>query len=292
MRVEHRQVMWEVFERYQASLVDADVCDFNDLLVSARDVLRSGAVRLPFDAVVVDEVQDFNLVGLQLLHAIVGDAPNGLLLIGDGQQSVYPGGFTLTEAGISVAGRAHVFTMNYRNTRQILEHALATVAGDAFDDLETLALPGGREVVVTRTGEPPQVVHTQDRRSLDQALVAHLLRANLDLEVRFGDMAVLASSRREVDRLAHLLSRERIGTVRLDEYDGQPSDLVRLGTYKRAKGLEFKCVFLPDLRVGDPRPWLGESVEAYEERAARLRREEFVAMTRARDQLWLGYLTQ
>lgn len=120
--------------------------------------------------------------------------------------------------------------------------------------------------------------------------MAHLLRANLELGVRFGDMAVLAASRREVDRLAGVLRRERIGTVHLEEYDGQSSDLVRLGTYKRAKGLEFKCVFLPDLRTGDPRPWQGESMEAYEERAARLRREEFVAMTRARDRLWLGYL--
>jgi Nuclease-related domain/AAA domain len=70
--------------------------------------------------VVVDEVQDLNRVGVQLLHALVGDAPDGLLLIGDGQQAVYPGGFTLIEAGVAVSGRAAVLRVNYRNTAEIL----------------------------------------------------------------------------------------------------------------------------------------------------------------------------
>ena len=57
---------------------------------------------------IVDEVQDLTCVGLQFLHALVGDRPDGLLMVGDGQQSVYPGGFTLSEAGISVVGRSTV----------------------------------------------------------------------------------------------------------------------------------------------------------------------------------------
>ena len=58
-----------------------------------------GAERKPLDepytAVVVDEVQDLSCAMVRMLHLMVGDRPDGLLLIGDGQQSVYPGGFTL-----------------------------------------------------------------------------------------------------------------------------------------------------------------------------------------------------
>jgi hypothetical protein len=38
-----------------------------------------------------------------MVHALVGDAPDRLFLVGDGQQKVYPGGFKLFDAGISVA---------------------------------------------------------------------------------------------------------------------------------------------------------------------------------------------
>ena len=41
---------------------------------------------------------------------------DGLNLIGDGQQTIYPGGYTLAEAGVSIAGRGVVMDTNYRNT--------------------------------------------------------------------------------------------------------------------------------------------------------------------------------
>ena len=65
---------------------------------------------------IVDEVQDLSCVGLELLHELRTREADGLLLVGDGQQSIYPGGFTLAEAGISVVGRSVVLDRNYRNT--------------------------------------------------------------------------------------------------------------------------------------------------------------------------------
>jgi hypothetical protein len=56
--------------------------------------------------VVVDEVQDCTLMELRLVHQIAGggrDAP--LLLVGDGQQQVYAGGWRLSDAGIPLPGR-------------------------------------------------------------------------------------------------------------------------------------------------------------------------------------------
>jgi hypothetical protein len=51
---------------------------------------------------------------IRLLHRLVGDEPDAFNLIGDGQQSIYPGGYTLGELGISIAGRGVVMTRNYR----------------------------------------------------------------------------------------------------------------------------------------------------------------------------------
>ena len=59
-------------------------------------------------------------------------------------------------------------------------------------------------------------------------------------------------------------------------------DAVKVGTAKRAKGLEFARVYLP--RVDAWR--LDDDGQAEPEQVQRERRELFVAMMRARDGLW------
>lgn len=76
---------------------------------------------------------------VSLLHSLVGDRPDGLTLIGDGQQTIYPGGYTLGEVGISFAGRGVVLDVNHRNTAEILDFAKQMVAADPFTDIEGVA---------------------------------------------------------------------------------------------------------------------------------------------------------
>jgi hypothetical protein len=290
MRAEHRLAMWELYVEYERRLHRSYAHDFTDVLITARDLVRQGDVELDFGAVVVDEVQDLNLVGLELLHAIAGDGPDGLLIIGDGQQSVYPGGFTLSEAGISVTGRAAVLRANYRNSAEILEVAERLVAQDSYDDLEGDPLAGRREVDVRRRGGQALTVRASDQRSLEAALLAQIDDATGRLGVPLGDMALLVYTRSELVHYASVLRRAGLPFVALIDYDGVSSDRIKVGTFKRAKGLEFKFVLLPGLREGLPEPWHGESDDSHRERAERMRRELFVGMTRARDGLWLGYL--
>ena len=60
-------------------------------------------------------------------------------------------------------------------------------------------------------------------------------------------------------------------------------DAVKVGTVKRAKGLEFKTVLLPRVRP----EWI-DPAEGDDEAHIIHRRELYVAMTRARDELWVG----
>lgn len=291
MRHEHREVMWDLYSEYERLLHAAGVHDFNDAIIVARDLVRSGEISHPYGSVVVDEVQDLDLVGLELLHAIAGDGPDRFLIIGDGQQSVYPGGFNLAEAGISVVGRSTVLRSNYRNAAEILELAAQVVADDSFSDLEGDLSQGKRELDVRRRGGTTVTVRAPSPRDLEAALVTQILETPTTLDVALGDMAVLAFRRSEVAHYRGVLERAGIPTVELTEYDGVSSDRLKIGTFKRAKGLEFKYVLLPGLEDGPVRRWAGESEESYLERAERMRRELFVGMTRARDGLWLGYLS-
>ncbi len=144
----HREAVWRLYQEYERLRTAAGVPDWADVLRQARDLVHAGTEAGRYDAVIVDEVQDLSCVGLQLLHGLLGRDADGLLLVGDGQQSIYPGGFTLAEAGISVVGRSTVLDRNYRNTDDVLRYALSVVGDDPFDDLEADLVAGLREVAV------------------------------------------------------------------------------------------------------------------------------------------------
>jgi superfamily I DNA/RNA helicase len=76
--------------------------------------------------------------------------------------------------------------------------------------------------------------------------------------------------------------------VLLTDYDGAPTDAIKVGTVKRAKGLEFKHVLLPEVRASDLAEAGPPADDTRREQWERERRELYVAMTRARDGLWVG----
>jgi hypothetical protein len=116
LREEHRAAVWDLYADYQRRLLGAGLLDFNDVLASALHELERRPVEPAYEAVIVDEVNDLNLLGLRLVRALAGPGGDGLLLVGDGRQAVYPGGVRLRDAGIDVTGRAAVLRTNYRNT--------------------------------------------------------------------------------------------------------------------------------------------------------------------------------
>ncbi len=280
----HRQAVWQLYEEYEARRLERGVHDFNDVLSMALAEAAKETGPHPYAAVIVDEVQDLTLVGVRLLHALVGDAPNGLLLVGDGQQTVYPGGFRLTDAGIDIRGdRGQVLRTNYRNSKQILDAALAVVADDAFEDLDGERTPGRRDVDLTyhdgdvvRVAEPTVEAHDRELVAAVKALP----------DGASADTALLCPSKWALGHYQRVLTQAGIAVCQLEQYDGHPVDAVKVGTYRRAKGLEFKHVFLPrhDAVFTDAAP----DTETARERAELWRSQLFVAMTRARDLLWLG----
>jgi superfamily I DNA/RNA helicase len=183
-----------------------------------------------------------------------------------------------------------VLRTNYRNTAEILEVAERVVAADTYDDLEGTPLDGHRDIEVRRRGGVAITVHAREPHSLEAALTTQIEDTRARLKVGYGDMAVLVRTRKELLHYAGVLRRAGIPSIDLMDYDGISVDQVKVGTFKRAKGLEFKFVLLPGIPEGPLEPWRGESEDSYRERAERMRRELYVGMTRARDGLWLGYL--
>lgn len=289
----HREEVWRLYERYQTNLRTAGTIDFADLLLHTLDLAEQGAVDDHYAAVVIDEAQDLTEVGIRLLHRLAGgDRRDGLFLVGDGQQSVYPGGFSLGSVGIDVRGRSTLLKTNYRNTRQILATAASIVADAAFDDLEETFEHGRRTVTVTRDGDPPTLAGYDTVDDHDEALVLALSTTADRSGVDLGDIAVLLPTNRMVKQYEATIRSLGLATQMLTKYDGQPTSAVKVGTFQRAKGLEFKHVFLPRLEpesLGETQRH-NEDADTHAERLELLRRQLFVAMTRARDGVWGGWV--
>jgi AAA domain/Nuclease-related domain len=273
-----KQAVWTLLQAYQHELDRAGTYDNNDVLSAALHCVTRHPPNPGWSAVLVDEVQDLNLLGLRLCRALADDGTDALFLVGDGQQALYPGGFTLADAGISVTGRAVVLRTNYRNTRQILDSARDLVADRAFTDLDTVAEPGRQEVQILRDGPSVRYVEAPHGRGLILQLRL-AMRQDADDGIRPGDMAVLCHTNRTVESLTSDLTSHDIPLTPLDKWDGEPDDNIKIGTINRAKGLDFAAVYLPHLNPSEPDD---------AEQQARYLQREYVARTRPRDRLWIG----
>ncbi|WP_416394491.1 MULTISPECIES: UvrD-helicase domain-containing protein [unclassified Curtobacterium] len=285
--VETRQAVWDLYEAYSRGLRERRAHDWEDIVLLARDAVAAVPLER-YDAVIVDEAQDLSCAMVSLMHRLVGDRADGLTLIGDGQQTIYPGGYTLGEVGISLSGRGVVLDVNHRNTAEILEFAKEMLADDQFVDIEGVDGVGDTVSAISRSGPGPAFHRFSSRAEHDRSMVERLSEVLRLIGTRHGDVGILTATNRHADDVRSVLREAGIPVIMLDEYSGRISDAVRVGTVKRAKGLEFKQVLLAhvDRRLLDP--VTGEPSEADRERRERGRRELYVGMTRARDGLWVG----
>lgn len=282
-----RRLVWDLYQAYDENLRARGIHDYADLILLAEKELQREPMTGRYSSVIVDEAQDLSLAMIRLLHSLVGDEPDGLTLIGDGQQSIYPGGYALSEAGVSVAGRGVVLDVNYRNTAEIVSFAQRLVDGSEVADIEGVVSAGDKPSSVPRTGPEPVISRFTTRRQMEEAMLARVAEVTKEIGTGLGDVAVLCLTKRSAELAGGVLARAGLPVIQLEKYTGKTVDAVKVGTIKRAKGLEFKQVLIPDIRQGQTsmRP---PAEESEFERWELTRRELYVAMTRARDGLWVG----
>lgn len=287
-----RVAMWDVYEEYQAQLSERRVVDFSDRVTKALEISFSLLPR--YRAAVIDEAQDISMIGLQFVRAMVNgsaevDRPDGLFILGDGAQRIYPGGFTLRQAGIEVRGRTTVLRVNYRNTREVIGAAMAVAGKGEVDDLGDAYRRADADSVAVRTGPRPVLLQATNEEAELSAIAHRILEIVDDVAIGFGDIAVAAATNPLAAKAAAALTQAGIPVQLLQNYDGLSSAAVKVGTHHRIKGLEFKQVFLPFLSAHNF-PVIPTGVRDVDERREHEERslsQLFVALTRARDQLFI-----
>lgn len=278
LNARQKALVWRFYETYQRNLAAEGLHDHNDVLTIALGELVREPLEDPYAAVVVDEVQDITLTGLRLLRELAGDGPNRLLLVGDGQQQVYPGGWRLSEAGIPIQGRGEVLRVNYRNRVEVLSFAQRFDAMNHVDDLDGAAGVALRDAESANGGG-----EVRSWRGKADDLSSALLSEVDNLPAPRGESAVIVFHRRDVQRCTDILNRAGVRTVSLDHFSGDSDDRLKIGTVHRAKGLDFRAVLVVQTTDAEP-----DEDGAGRERRELHDRQHLVAATRARDFVWWG----
>jgi mRNA-degrading endonuclease RelE of RelBE toxin-antitoxin system len=289
---EDRRAAWEAWEHYRTVLANTGQTDWALLRNRALELVREGHGPR-FDGIVVDEAQDLTAVQVELLKAIdTSPDHRNLMLVGDGQQAIYPGGFSLRSVGLDVVGRSFLLRTNWRNTQSIADAAEALMGDLPFGDLDARLAP--RPVtdlpLPRRRGDLPEL-HLVGSDEEGDDVLARLLEEALATHAP-SEIAVLGRTNRAWRRGELALKRLGVPSVVLKELS-KTADMapaaVRVGTFEGSKGLEFKLVILVGYRRGDWSVrafWLKDPGDLADWEDTE-RRKLFVAMTRARDRLAL-----
>jgi len=226
-----------------------------------------GALR--YRHVVVDEVQDFSPLEVQVLLGCLGK-DSSITLAGDTQQHVVQeGGFTswstfLGQLGLSGA-EVSTLRVSYRCTREI-----ASFAGEVLGDLREDDEPP----MTVRSGPPVELLRFPEHG----ACVAYLADALKELVASepLASVAILTPARELSELYARSLIRSEVPRVRqVEQQDFRFTPGIEVTEVEQVKGLEFDYVILIEV-----------STSQYPDTAA-ARRRLHVGATRAVHQLWL-----
>lgn len=275
---------------------------------SLQNLLQMRRVQL-FDAILVDESQDFHPSWLRALTLLLNGKTNWLVMAEDPNQKIYPRSFSYRDAGVNVVGRkAFKLPISYRSTREIVLTASKVLLedGKAWDKFyadyvaeEPLEF---NEKTSRTTGRPPDIVVSRNYEDSCEDVVRDIVEKVRD-GFEFGDIGVIYLTKTlrsalpkqqlelfkdedDIDYVRTLLAR--LGAAGIPYYwltesretkasYDQFRNAVTVTTIFGAKGLEFGAAYVMGLELF---PW-----------SQRNERENnsllYVAMTRAKHVLRL-----
>ncbi len=202
-----------------------------DAPLTLLEALEAGTLRR-YDAVVVDEGQDFTADWWQVVDALLADPERGRRMVFyDPEQSIFGRKCSVPDAP------TFKLTRNFRNTRAVADLLLRL--SDAAHASHARA----------PEGEPPQLLEQPGPRDLRRMLDQRVTRL-LNAGVRADDIVLLTPHSR---RNSSLRDVSHIADVPLLDLNDRTAGALTHATITGFKGLEAEVVFLLDIQPDDPR---------------------------------------
>jgi hypothetical protein len=270
--------------------------EYYELVVhEAQDrILRGESGVGPYDAVLVDEGQDFNDEMLKVILSLL--RPGGDLLISvDAYQDLYRRRASFRALGIE-SGRARYLKKVYRHTAEIFDFTQRFIGETPASQKQLALLPYD----FAFHGEMPELRQFRDYEGMEQFLISDLSQSIDRQEYSRSEIAILYDDKvYGLDRFAydnrslpmHILGRlEASGIpttwvsqdVRSKEMYDITTDRVSLISIHSSKGLDFDLVYLIGVDHLHPTRHTRQSLISL----------VYVAMTRAKYRLVIPYVTE
>lgn len=278
-----KEVIWEVYTRYNQELKKAGKVDFDDYAIKCLEKIDNNPSWVPpYTHIIVDEAQDLNKAQILVISKLVSEETKNITIIADAAQRIYKSGFTWSEVGLNVrGGRTIELKKNYRNTVHIARAALSLLANEKDKSEFT-------EAETALAGETLPVVGYFDGLGMQ---LEYLLQEINKLKEggNISNTIVLHRTNGGVREIANFLKRNgiEIELVRSSEPVNYYGDSVKICTMSSIKGLEFENVFIMDL-TDSVIPYPQGFIDADDEfQISTERRLLYTCMTRAKANLYL-----
>ncbi|ANY68533.1 nuclease [Paenibacillus sp. BIHB 4019] len=251
-----------------------------------------------YDAILIDEGQDFEPVWLELLSKVLNPDTQSLLLVEDKAQNIFKRKTSLASStGLDFRGRSKILSINYRNTSQIVNFAWEFYRSHSSmkDRVKEGTSVEGVEIIppqsTKRKGSDPIIKSCNHFNEEAAWVVEHIIKLHEEKKLSYSDIAILYRVKNRfsysyVDQLKKELDKSSIpynwfaeSSTTKRSYN-RDQEAVNLSTLDSSKGLDFRAVFIVNV---ESMPF---ALEDNVEREVSL---FYIGMTRAMEWLFLSY---
>lgn len=257
---------------------------------------KKEAILPTYDAVLIDEGQDFEADWLRLVSSLINVNTQSLLLVEDRAQTIYNRKRSyLQDTGLSFQGRSKVLSINYRNTHQILtfawdfyrKHSLfknKVVKGDLEGEI---IAPQSTK----RKGPEPGIIKAKNFFEETKMIARQIKKLHIEKKVSFDEILILYRVKKtyqtpiidvikkaltDTDLPFYWITENDVSKRSYEKEDGK----IKISTIESSKGLDFRAVFIVNI---DSMPF--PLVENKEREVSLF----YIGMTRAQEYLCLSY---
>lgn len=269
----------------------------NEIPTLLDKVSKKEAILPTYDAIMIDEGQDFEADWLKLLSCCLNPDTQSLLLVEDRAQSIFKRKTSLAQdIGLDFRGRSKILSINYRNTAQIVQFAW-----DFYQEHSQLkhkvqaASVDGVEIIppqsTKRKGPEPIIRNFRNIQEEMNFVSKSITFLHREKNIPLQDIAILYRVKNShhtsyIDEIKSSLVQHELPYTWITENAESKRNFIRdehtvkISTIDSAKGLDFRVVFIVNVE-SMPFP-----LEEVEEREVSL---FYIGMTRALEWLFLTY---
>ena len=268
---------------------------YNLIIQAALEKIED--VEIKFDAVLVDEGQDFSPDMLRLIKGVLNSKTDNLTIAMDENQKLYRKDFSWSDAGINAQGRVQKLAYIYRSTQQLSCFASSFIDNISSENKEIKSEQ--KELFPDYfdfSGPMPEIVELKNFDAICQYVAGKTAEMVKTDECPFSEVAVLYVKKTPPDGISQTvpeLIEQALAASGIfsnwvaKNYQNKRSydittNSVAINTIHSAKGFDYACVFLIGL----------DTIDAAKTPVEQAERLAYVGITRSRYQLYIPYINR